>query len=367
MNNRDRLLYILQGKQPDRIPFFADLVYLYDSLAAENRLEEKYFGDQGYLRFHLDLNAGICFYTPFLWRTRYVNGVEQQVVEKGFLRTTEFATPVGRIKSVQQYLPSTYSWAYREHFVKDLDDYRIMQYVHENTVYEKDMGPFEAIKALWGSHGIATAMPPISAAPLQKLLARWAGVENTVYMMADSEAEFDEITWAIERSEDAAFEILCDSSADYVEFAENLSSEVTGVRFFEKYNKPYYVRRTRQLHQAGKFCGIHIDGTLGACLPLLHGCGFDVAEAVTPFPVGDLRLESLRAAAGENIVIWGGLPSPLFTPQFSDDEFDQFVKQILTTFRGDHRFVLGVGDQVPPDAVIARVRRVNDMIEAFGG
>lgn len=367
MNNRDRLLCALRGERTDRVPYFADLMYLYDSLAIQNKLEDKYKGDQGYLQFYLDKEVGICFYPPFLWKLRYTGGTEYRETEKDGLRTMEFSTPLGNLKSVQKYLPSSFSWGYTEHFVKNLDDYRIMQYIHEHTVYQKDTRAYDEMKALWGGNGIATAMPPISSAPLQKLLARWAGIENTIYMIADDEDEFEKITHAIEKSEDAAFEILCDSSAEYIEFAENLSSDVTGVTFFEKYNKPYYIKRTNQLHQAGKYCGIHIDGVLNGCLPLLTECGFDVAEAVTPAPVGDLEIEQLRQIAGDKIVIWGGLPGSLFTPQFTDTEFDAYVRRILDAFRHDKKFVLGVGDQVPPDAIIERIKRVSHIIDQNGG
>ena len=103
------------------------------------------------------------------------------------------------------------------------------------------------------------------------------------------------------------------------------------------------------------------------CLPLLTECGFDVAEAVTPAPVGDIEIEQLRRMAGDSIVIWGGLPGSLFTPQFTDTEFDAYVRRILDAFRHDNKFVLGVGDQVPPDAIIERIKRVSHIIDENGG
>ena len=127
------------------------------------------------------------------------------------------------------------------------------------------------------------------------------------------------------------------------------------------FNKEYYSQRVEQLHDAGKFVGIHIDGTLSPCLSMLADCGFDAAEAVTPAPVGDIEIENLRCAAGD-IVIIGGLPGALFTAQYSDEFFDSHLNKLLQAFANDSKFVIGVADQVPPDVVPGRVERVREVI-----
>jgi hypothetical protein len=50
----------------------------------------------------------------------------------------------------------------------------------------------------------------------------------------------------------------------------------------------------------------------------------------------------------------------------SDEEFDRHVKHVLSVMRQDYRYVLGVADQVPPDALESRVRRVADLVDDFG-
>ena len=213
-----------------------------------------------------------------------------------------------------------------------------------------------------GRKRIAVAFPPVSASTVQKLFARWAGVENTVRIYADDMEEFDEIVERIQASEDEAFNILADSPAPVIEFAENLSSEITGKYFFEKYHQDYYQKRIKQLHAAGKYASIHIDGTLKGCLPLLEHAGFDAAEAVTPAPIGDIEIEDLRKWSGDRIVIWGGLPGALFSPLYSEEEFENHLERVFRTFPVGSRFVLGVADQVPPDGLISRVKRVREFI-----
>ena len=365
MNERYLLMKVLNGEITKKKPWFADLSYLYSSLITKGELEDKYKGEVGYLQFHKDLGAGICFYSPFVWKFEYSGGITYSESEQAGVRTSIFQTPHGSISSKQEYSPSTYSWAYTEHFVKSIDDLKIMVFIFENTKYTENFNDFDRIDKLWGNVGIAACLAPISVSPIQKLLSRWAGVEKTIEIFMDYTEEFEGILERIQIAEDPVFEIITRSSAQYIEFAENLSSEITGKTLFEKYNMPYYIKRINQLHKAKKHVGIHIDGTLRACFPLLERCGFDVAEAVTPAPVGDIEVEGLRVLAGDKIVIWGGIPGAIFSDIYSEDEFENHVTLVLRNFKEDKRFVLGVADQVPPDGLISRIKKVRELVDKF--
>lgn len=363
MNERNLLMQVLKGEMPEKKPWFADLSYLHASLKIKGELDNKYEGEEGYLQFHKDLGAGICFYAPFVWKTGYTGGVSFTESERNGLRTSIYQTPKGEIRTTHKYLPLTYTWAYTEYFVKSIEDLRIMAYVFENSVYSENYNEFNRIDQLWANNGIAACLAPISVAPIQKLLSRWAGVEKMVEIFMENTKECEEILERIQKAEDPVFEIIAKSSAHYVEFAENLSSEITGKPFFEKYNMPYYIKRINQLHEAGKYVGIHIDGNLRGCFPLLEKCGFDVAEAVTPAPLGDIEVKELRAIAGDKIVIWGGIPGALFSEAYSKEVFVDHVIKVLKTFKEDKRFVLGVADQVPPDGNISRIKKVRELVE----
>lgn len=361
MTERQRFLTILEGKKPDKMPWYGDLSYYYFSLEQDSKLEDKYKGDEGYLRFHIDKGVGIYFYAPFMWDITYTGGVRYTEEIIGNEKLMAYETPQGILRCTQKYSPLTYSWAYTSHYVNDLNQLRLMLYILENTVYHANYEVFDTIDALWGENGIPAAIPPISVAPLQKLLARWAGVENTIYLYADDPDEFKSILIDMQKAEDKPFEIICNSKAKYVEFAENLSSEITGRMFFETFNADYYKQRTSELHAAEKYVGIHIDGTLLPCLGQLTECGFDAAEAVTPAPVGDIEIEDLRKVAGD-IVIIGGLPGALFTDQYSDSFFDAHLQRLLKAFENDYKFMIGVADQIPPDVVPGRIERVRKAI-----
>ena len=192
MTHRERFLAVMRGEKPDRTAWFADLSYYYFSLEKDGRLQEQYRGDEGYLKFHTVKNVGVFFYPPFMWNVSYSGGIRYSEQEIGNKKVCRFDTPIGAIESIQKYLPTTYSWAYTSHYVNNFDQLKIMLYIHQHTVYEEDYSGFDAIDKLWGGQGIPTAIPPISVSPLQKLLARWAGVETTVDLFAQDMDGFGE-------------------------------------------------------------------------------------------------------------------------------------------------------------------------------
>jgi hypothetical protein len=363
VNERERLKATLRGTPPDKLPWYADLSYLYSSMEDRGTLEARFAGAAGYLRFHQEMGAGICFYAPFLWEQRYTHGVSERVQETSGTRITTVSTPVGSVREVQTYMPDSYTWAITEHYVKELPDLRVLLYACEHRDLQPAYEAYVAVDRSWGPHGLAVGIAPICSAPLQRMLTRWSGVSVLMDLYMDHSRELASVFTGLEEADTPIFDILCASPCDLIEFPENLSAEVVGRRFFERYNAPYYQRRTAALHAAGKKTAIHNDGTLRGTFDLLGPCGFDVIEAITPSPVGDIPLRQLRAEAGPGVVLWGGLPGAMFSPCFSEEQFESHLQEAVRVFTADGRCVLGVADQVPPDGLISRVKRVREVVE----
>ncbi len=362
MSIRREILDLLHGRPGRTVPWFGDLSYYYYSLERRGSLAEKHRGPEGEKRFYTDFGVGIYLYTPDVFTIRYggkVKYTEMRTPERILLR---YDTPVGSIESVQDYVPGQYCFAYSRHFVRTIQDLRVMRCVFENARYGENYEAYLRSDRLWGEEGIGFAMGVASMAPLQKLLSRWAGVETTVALSQDYPEELAAAFAAIEQSQEPLVEVLAACPAEVVILPENLASQVVGESFFRRFDMPYYRRIVERLHAAGKIVAIHIDGGLKPCLGLLSSCGFDIAEAVTPAPFGDLKVEELRKAAGPDIVIWGGLPGGIFSPNYGDEFFQEYVLNVLR--HADGKFVLGVADQVPPDAVPERIGRVRELVDS---
>jgi hypothetical protein len=182
----------------------------------------------------------------------------------------------------------------------------------------------------------------------------------------DAPKELEETLRLAEWNRDQAAAIALASPAECLMIPENLSSEVVGRRFFEQYLRGYETRWVERIHQAGKHSFVHMDGTLRGLLRQISSVGFDIVEAATPAPVGDMTFPEMRQLAGPRVILWGGLPGIYFTNLVSDAEFERFVQEVLSVMTGEPRYVLGVADQVPPGGLGRRVARVAELVEQYG-
>ena len=93
-------------------------------------------------------------------------------------------------------------------------------------------------------------------------------------------------------------------------------------------------------HAWTKYSFIHIDGTLGGLLKEEAAVGFSVLEALTPFPVGDLKFEEIAEIAHDSkSIFWGGIPGSYFTDCVSDEEFERHIKHVLSIMVTNPQFV----------------------------
>ena len=367
MTERQVLQSVLAGEMPDRTPWFGDLSWWWAAQRARGCLPEAHTDPiAGYLRMHQDAGVGIYLYAPLLWRTEHDETVRHAEVTEGDHAVTTYRTPAGDLRSVTRRLPESQTSAIVEHLVKGPDDLAAVRWLFQHRLVIADPEPFAACDRLWGRSGLACALAPISTSGLQSLLTRLAGVEVTSMLVADAPSELEVTVETMQKADDPIFRILCDSPAELVVFPDNLSGEVTGRRLMRRYNMAYWSRRIEQLHRTGKRVGIHNDGTLRASLPLLVEAGFDLVEAATPAPVGDMALEEIRDVTAGRTIVWGGLPGAVFSPLTSDEAFEALVRQALETFPRGSGFVLGVADQVPPDAEWRRICLVRDCVERWG-
>ncbi|MDO9464487.1 MAG: hypothetical protein Q7J67_04230 [bacterium] len=363
MNQRERLLAVFSGEKPDITPWYADLIYWYESHKTMQKLPKEYEGEEGYLKLHQDTGAGIYLYPPSVWKEEFGESIKTSVKKEGNKTLSTICTPLGELSSIKEYLPQSFSTAYKEYYIKKPEDLRIMRYIFSHRKITHCFDDFRRIDALWGGYGLPDLLAPICVSPLQTLLSRWAGVQTTIFLLIDSKEEMERTITELEKDDDEIFQIIADSPAKLVEFPDNLSGEVTGENLIEKYNLPYWQKRIEQLHKAGKFVGIHNDGTLKGSLSSIIKAGFDFAEAVTPTPVGDLTLEEIKKIADDKIIIWGCLPGALFSRVYSEDYFVNYLKKVIQTFPLGSKFVLGVADQVPPDTDFLRICLVREILE----
>ena len=359
---RSRALSILNKEKPDVVPWFGDLSYWIRYLNMSGKMPEQYKGN-GMYKLHRDLGVGFYLQGYFPFKTVY-DGLEISEENRDGFRIKKVRTPVGDLQEVRQFIKESYCWGPKEYFVKGVNDLKAFRYLIEHTYYEPDYKLAQDSYELIGNNGIVLCYLPKS--PFMDMAVLQAGIEIMTELEADETEELEETLKTLEKKHDEAALIALNSPAECLMIPENISSEVVGKRFFEKYMRKYQEKWVSRIAEAGKFSFVHMDGTLKGLIKEVSSTGFSVMEALTPSPVGDIPFEELKDWTTSDSIIWGGLPGVYFTDFVSDNDFDRFVIFLLDIMKRNPRYVLGVADQVPPGASFERIKRVSELVEKYG-
>lgn len=364
MSPRERVLTLLRGGTPDRVPWFGDLDYYAGSLIGRGLRPKDFRQSPEYIDWHRELGLGFYLQGYFPFRT-IIENCEVTEWQDGHDRHRRIETPRGVLHECWSWLPESYTEGPSEHLLKSVADLPAYAYMHEHTRYEPDYAFGHARKNIIGDAGVMLTYLP--KGPLMQMIALDAGIIAVVDMLSDDPDLFAATIESVRASHDRAAEISIHSPGEVLMIPENLSSESVGPKLFEQFMRPYQEHWTKRIREAGKFSCMHLDGTLRGLIRQECTVGFDFIEAMTPAPVGDLAVEDWASFCGDtSTIFWGGLPGAYFSPSTSEAEFERHVRATLAVMRSAPRYVLGVADQVPPDGLESRLHRTRELVEECG-
>ncbi len=390
MNLRNRLKKILDGEKPDKLPWYADVSYWHFSQSEKKELDDNYSGLEGLIKLHKDLNVGFYLsgfkpikatyskgkfkgvpeglsgYDDMLHIFSHVIGASSDKGEdnKDLDTNVDIETPFGVLSERWKYNLKTFSWAPIEYFIKSKDDIQAFKYWINNSNFEKDYDSVKDINEKVKDIGFTLGLQPRS--PFQQLVTTFAGLEGTVNLWLEDKVLFDELINLMEIKSDESAKITLESPVEFIMIPENLSSVMVGKKFFNDYLKNYQKKWYKNISNRKKYSMIHFDGTLKGLLGEVAQTNPTVIEAMTPYPLGDLNVEEFKDYVMSDSIMWGGIPGPFFTDSVSDKEFENFVLKTIDIMLSEPRYVLGIGDQIPPDGSIKRIEKVSKLIEKYG-
>ncbi len=396
ITTRQRLLKILKGEKPDRLPWFADLSYWHYYSQINHILEKKYQGFEGLIRLHRDMGAGFYYpgYYPYIILSQdsqvtelqrnigldsdfYLGTAYADTIYKGIkggvnrIRDAknndlvrEIITPVGTIRERWAFAADSLSWSPEEYYIKSADDLDILGYYLKNSKYAPDFKNIDRVSEIVAEQGCVVCN--LNKSPLMDMIHWYAGIMTTVNILADSKEKLAEVLEILEKKAEEALNIALKSKADILLIPDNLHSDLVGKNLFQTYLKQHYEKQTARISGTGKYSSVHMDGGLKGLLREVSLAGFSIIEALTPRPLGDLEIEEFEDYTEGDAVMWGGIPGVMFTPSTGDREFEEFVKRVIEKMVSRPKYVLGIADQVPPDGIIDRVSKVSELVEKYG-
>jgi uroporphyrinogen-III decarboxylase len=363
MTPKEKILAVARGEHLDRLPVGARIDLWYNYNSGHDTLPEKYKGwDQTAVIRDQGATAQLRYFSVV--REEYH---EMEVIEKEeppYVKT-EYRTPLGSVYKTMLFTTLEGPWiGYEaEKMYKSEKDYPIIEYVLQHITPVLDSG-FDEARRKMGEDGMVMTGVGLWS-PTQRVMREIMGFEPFFYELADHPAKVESLIKNMENLARSKYEIGIKADLEIFNICSNWSDDVH-TPVFKKYFIPWFQEITELLHSHGRLAMAHIDGENRRLLPFLKETGIDIWEAWTPKPMTSVTNKELRNAIGDDGVIWGGVPSTLFEPTCSDEEFDQYVINMFKEIAPGYNFIVGMGDNLPFDGDIERVGRIVELIDKFG-
>lgn len=396
MTTKERIIATIKGTPTDMLPFVPRLDNWFYAHQISNTLPDAYrhanlreFVDDIGVGFHSvipnfkgfrangyrDLHVGLGIYDLELspWKVKFHNvGIHQERKDNGELIVT-YDTPKGVIRTSVVYTPQMARggitlYAHKEHAVKDMDDYDALAYIFENAEVIPTYDAFcEYYNDYIGARGVAVALSAMWASAGHYLIKELMSFEDFYFARFDDKEAMDALTERIAPFCNQLFQAAIHSPAEIVLSGANYDSNFTPPDVIDEYVVPALKEQSDYAHSIGKFVATHTDGENTMLLDKYVKAKIDIADSICPAPLTKLSLRETREVFGNNITIWGGVPSTaLLKDCTSDDEFYRIVDETLDAIgKGDH-MIISVADTLPPAADFDRFLYLKRQVESFG-
>ena len=357
MTSKSRILSAVCGKPTDRVPWSPFLAYYWQYIPKEEQ-------QKGEIRYMKEMGADPLLRGSCALSNSVRKNFEISSRREGNKQYHSFITKVGTITEVSTYSAQADTWFLTGHPVSTEEDFKVLQYIHENTVITDNTAPFDKAYKEIGENAVSSPNIGVhSKTSFQSLVEHWCGTEALTYALYDFPETVEECLAVMQAKDRETVKNACNSSAEILNFFEDSSTTNISPAMFEKYTLPQINEWADMLHSAGKMLMHHACGHLKDLLPLIATSEIDILESISPPPTGNIEIADALKILPERIAVIGGI-EPTFFENCTLDELENCVNGLLNTARG-RRFVLANSDSCPPKVTYDKFLLVSDLVRKF--
>jgi hypothetical protein len=270
-------------------------------------------------------------------------------------------TPIGEVFSVTEKSPNSWARITRKWLIETPNDMKIATWILDNSDWYWDQDTYDKIFSIWGDISAEYMfMPRVN---VQNLYIDSMGVEHAIYAIYEWGEIVNEYFRALHENHLRMIEVINKSPIKLICFGDNIHCSTLSPSLYEKYVLPVYIERCNKLHKANKFVFSHWDGNVKALLKFAKVSGLDGIEAITPKPQGDVTLEEIKEALGNEIYLIDGIPAILFDKIFAEKELIECTKKLIKLFAP--KLILGISDEISSTGDIERIRIVGKIVDDY--
>ena len=393
--HKNRILKTFRGEAVDRLPYVPriDLWYLANSVAgtlppqhagrtqheisrAEGwALHHKYaFASMGEHTDHALLHRGIGIFRTRDTVVDFVlpKDVDVRVRLEGTLTRVEYHTPVGMVSNTLQYDETMKRLGisiplHTEHLIKGPEDYAPACHLFEHM----DVVPAFERFTYWSNEEMRDDGVPVvahfhGASPMQQIQRDLIDATQFFIHYKDHQKELRALVERMEPLYDKILKICCESPAQVVNWGSNFDDMLTYAPYFKQEIQPWVRRASEALGAAGKLVMCHTDGENLGLMDLIRDSGMHIAESICPAPMTKVTLAEYYRRWSGHLTLFGGIPSTIILPETSEADFEACLDELFRAVAPGTRMVVGIADQVPPNALFSRLQRIGERIEKEG-
>jgi hypothetical protein len=366
MADRERLLTIIGGGSPDRIPWIPRLQIWYEAHRHRGTLPDKYQG-WSLREIECDLGMGTPAREAKIFHTE-LRDVEVRTQQREDATVTEYVTPVGAVSTLHRLTKELKQIGIGglevEHLIKGPADYPVVEYLIQHTEIVPTFQEYLAFEQAVGEDGLPLVY--IGQDPMNRILQELIGYNNAFYHLHDYKEQVLHLYEVLKEQAMQIQEVALNSPATLIMHGEHFDSMMTPPPIFREYMLPYFRPFAERLNERGKLLVGHADADTRLLLDLIKAAGFDLLECFVTSPMVSVTLEEARAVFGTDVIIWGGIPSVMLCDPVSDQVFEDYMLSLFRTIAPGDAFILGVADNVMPEAKFERIARVSELVEEYG-
>lgn len=376
MEGRERLITVMKGEIPDRVPVspfvqeeFLSYFYPDDNVdrvkSAVNCAE--YFDFEVMTRHRLfsDYPHFLCKSFPN-WEVSFKNYRESG----NYYEVFQIKTPLKTLKQIEARPDSAYITSYMPTTIKcliedesDLESFvKYMPAIDTKTVNEmRDFASWA--KKYIGNRGVSAPW----GLSVYNLAARLRNIEKLLidpYINEDFYVEF------MNKLTEICIEYNCElanANKDVISYTGNIAnSGLIGKDFFNSFILPYEKKVVNAIHQAGSFTLYHNCGRAEILQDSYIEMGMTAWETISEEPRGDNDLARAKRNIGDKITLVGNLDQIDFLKKATTDEVYEKVEKMMEIAKPKGRYIFSCSDFLERGTPIENVKAMIDAAKLFG-
>jgi corrinoid protein of di/trimethylamine methyltransferase len=392
--HKERILMAATGQLPGVLPYVPRIDLWYNANSAFDSLPDKHKGRsqdeisraEGWALHKVvpeflkvrkpddNLHRALGLYSlkEMVFDFEFSSEIEIEVHREGDFTKVIYHTPVGDVSTRTMYSEemrrsgASITWI-DEHVLKDPGDFKVVGYLFEHLELKPAFEDFLKWQSYVGDDGVACTMVGLAASPMHHIQKEFLDATDFYYKHNDYKKEMEILAECVGRFFDQALRIIADSPAEMVLWGANFDDMITYPSYFEKEIVPWIRKASEVLGARDKIALCHCDGENLGLMDLIRDSGMHVAEAVCPYPMTKVKIEDYYKRWSDRLTIFGGFPSNmLLAESATDEEFETYLDHLFEVIAPGSRFILGIADTTPPNAVFERLIRIGERVEKEG-